>query len=55
MEYWTSILLSHAAQLGQHICQLYMPAVLYTQGNSLAPISVRGCMDPRATECEQKE
>jgi len=55
VECWASILLSHAAQLGQHSCQLYMPAVLYPQGNSFVPISVRGCVDPRATECEQKE
>ena len=34
MECWASILLSHAAQLGWHSCQLYMPAVLYPQGNS---------------------
>jgi len=55
MECWASILLSHAVQLEQHSCQLYMLAVLYPQGNSLVPISVRGHVDLKATECEQKE
>jgi hypothetical protein len=35
-------LLRHLASLGRQICQLYEPADLYRQGNSLVLISVMG-------------
>jgi len=44
-------LLWHSVQPGQ----LYSPAALYPQGNSLLLISVRGWVDTTATECGQKE
>ena len=44
-------LLWYSAQLGQQCCQVKVPDALYHQGNSLVSISVRGWVDPRATEC----
>jgi hypothetical protein len=46
MECWVSTLLWHLAQLGWPHCQLYMPATLYLQGNSLALIFLTAWVDP---------
>jgi len=36
-------------------CKRYASAIFYHQGNPLVLISVRGWVEPRATECGQKE
>jgi len=48
-------LLWHLAQLGLQSFQLYEPAAIYPQINSPVLSSVRDWVDPRATECGQKE
>jgi hypothetical protein len=45
----------HSAQFGGQGCQLYAPAALYQQGNSLGLTSLRAWVDPRVTDCGQKE
>ena len=36
-------------------CLLYAPSAFHRHGTTLLLISVRGSVDPRATECKQKD
>jgi hypothetical protein len=44
-----------SAQPGRHSCQLYAPAALYPKSSPLVLISVIVWVDPRITECGQKD
>jgi hypothetical protein len=53
--FWASILSSTFGTNGRQSCQLYSPAALYSQGNFLVFLCVRGWVDSRATACVQKK